>query len=80
MEYSLTLNPDLNIKFPQLRSFFSTYSVEDKLKILKRCFEGAEFVRDVADELNITTATIYKWRRILIRKGVAGLIANLLKN
>ena len=53
----------------------STYSVEDKLKILKRCFEGAEFVRDVADELNITTATIYKWRRILLRKGVAGLIA-----
>ena len=45
----------------------------DKLKILKRCFEGSEFVRDVADELNITTVAIYKWRRILLRKGVAGL-------
>ena len=53
----------------------STYSVEDKEKLLKRCFEGAEFARDVADELNITTAAIYKWRRILLRKGVAGLIA-----
>lgn len=30
---------------------------------------------DVADELNITTATIYKWRKILLSKGVAGLIA-----
>ena len=70
----------LKHKVSSAAQFFSTYSVEDKLKILKRCFEGAEFVRDVADELNITTATIYKWRRILIRKGVAGLIANLLKN
>ena len=36
-------------------------------------YEGSEFVRDVADELNITTVAIYKWRRILLRKGVAGL-------
>ena len=38
---------------------FSTYSAEDKLKILKRCFEGTEYVRDVADELNTGVRQLY---------------------
>lgn len=49
------------------------FSLEGKLAILKRCFEGTEQIRDVARELGISRVIIYKWRRMYLKNGVAGL-------
>lgn len=59
-------------------TFEKKYTPEEKIQILRRCFEGKEFVRNVADELNLTTAAIYKWRRFLLNKGAAGLVSKKL--
>ena len=49
------------------------YSAERKLEILKRCFEGTENIRDVANEEGISRAIIYIWRRKYLKYGVFGL-------
>ena len=49
------------------------FSAEHKLKILKRCFEGTECVRDVAIEEGVSRAIIYLWRSKYLREGIFGL-------
>ena len=49
------------------------FSAEHKLKILKRCFEGTESVRDVAIDEGVSRVIIYSWRRKYLREGIFGL-------
>ena len=49
------------------------FSAEHKLKILKRCFEVTECVRDVAIEEGVSRAIIYLWRSKYLREGIFGL-------
>ena len=39
------------------------FSAEHKLKILKRCFEGTEKIRDVAIDEKVSRTIIYSWRK-----------------
>ena len=47
---------------------------EIKLEALHRCFELGETVQKVANELSYSTASIYNWRKIYIRKGASALM------
>ena len=49
------------------------FSAEHKLKILKRCFEGTENIRDVAIDEKVSRTIIYSWRKKYLKYGVFGL-------
>lgn len=49
-------------------------SAEFKLKIIKRCFEKGEMVKDVAKEIGYGRQTIYYWHKEYMNKGLAGLM------
>ena len=49
------------------------FSAEHKLKILKRCFEGTENIRDVAIDEKVSRTIIYSWRKRYLKYGVFGL-------
>lgn len=49
-------------------------SAEEKLAIIKRCFEQGEPVLDVSIETGISRMTIYKWYRLYKADGIFGLM------
>ena len=49
-------------------------SAELKLDVIKRCFENGEDVKAVSEEIGYSRMSIYKWRRIYLQKGMAGLM------
>ena len=49
------------------------FSAEHKFKILKRCFEGTENIRDVAIDEKVSRTIIYSWRKRFLKYGVFGL-------
>lgn len=48
-------------------------SAEFKLKIIKRCFEKGEMVKDVAKEIGYRRQTIYYWHKEYMRRGAVRL-------
>jgi len=50
-----------------------SFPAEQKLEIIKRCFEGTENVRDVAIEVGVSSPIIYRWRKKYLEYGVFGL-------
>ncbi|MGN1394132.1 MAG: IS3 family transposase [Succinivibrionaceae bacterium] len=52
---------------------FEGFSAKQKLKILKRCFEGTENIRDVAIDEGVSRTLIYAWRKKYLKYGVLGL-------
>ena len=49
------------------------FFAENRLKILKRCFEGTENIRDVAIDEKVSRTIIYSWRKKYHKYGVFGL-------
>lgn len=49
-------------------------TAEFKLKVIKRCFEKGEMVKDVAEEIGYARQTIYYWHNEYKKKGIAGLM------
>jgi putative transposase len=44
------------------------------MEILNRCFEQGENVQLVSEETGYSSASIYKWHRKYVRKGIAALL------
>lgn len=51
-------------------------TVDEKLDALKRCFQDGEDVRLVSDQIGFSRQSIHKWRRIVEKNGIIGLMNN----